>query len=96
MSRKTRDIVLTILRCLNERLEKFTAMRIGGKPAACQARFWLHAVRSTHSLIGSMRPASSANGMNSVGDTAPSSGCRQRISASVPIILSELMSSCGW
>jgi hypothetical protein len=41
-------------------------------------------------------PASSAIGMNSAGDTMPSSRLSQRISASKPTILPVASSTCGW
>ena len=49
-----------------------------------QAASWLKAVRRTHSPIGRIRPLSSAAGMNSAGETGPSSGCVQRSKASAP------------
>ena len=68
----------------NCRADTLTATPIGGSPASCHALFWAHASRSTHSLMGTIRPVSTARGRNSSGNIKPSSGCRQRTSASAP------------
>ena len=62
--------------------DRFTTTRIEASPARCHSRFWAHALRITHSPIGTISPFSSAKGMNSDGRRRPSSGCRQRTSAS--------------
>ena len=46
-------------------------------------------VRSTHSPICSIRPASSAIGMNTAGEIGPRTGWSQRISASTPVTQSS-------
>ncbi len=71
-------------------------MRIGCGPMSAQTRAWAQAVRSTHSPIGTMRPVSSASGMNSVGEMMPRSGWRQRTSASTPTIWPLGTSIWGW
>ena len=45
-----------------------------------------HARLRTKAPSGAMSPHSSATGMNSAGETNPSSGCGQRTSASAPVI----------
>ena len=45
---------------------------------------WRHASSSTQPPISTMRPVSSAMGMNFAGGTVPSVGCAQRTSASTP------------
>jgi hypothetical protein len=58
---------------------------------------WRQALASTHSPIGTIRPVSSAMGMNSAGDTGPSSACFQRSRASKPQMAPlRSRSSCGW
>ncbi len=54
----------------------------GHRTASAQA--WAN----THSPRGTMRPSSSARGMNSAGETKPRVGCFQRKSASKPQIRS--------
>ncbi len=80
----------------NWRAERFTAMQIGGKPERCHATFCAHARRSTHRPIGTIKPVSSASGMNSTGGTTPKIGLSQRSSASAPAILPVRRSSFTW
>ena len=49
---------------------------------------WRQAVSSTHRPSGTIRPVSSASGMNDSGGTRPRTGCCQRTSASKPTIRS--------
>jgi hypothetical protein len=58
--------------------------------------FWAQAVRITQAPIGTIRPVSSAMPMKRPGGTMPSSGCFQRISASMPTILPLFRSTWGW
>ena len=53
-----------------------------GAPLSRHCSIWRQAVRTTHSLSGTMNPVSSATGMNCTGDTLPRSGWVQRKSAS--------------
>ena len=71
-------------------------MRGASKPPEAQAWTWAHAVSSTHSPIGMIRPVSSARGMNWAGETMPSSGCCQRTRASKPTSSRLSMSTLGW
>lgn len=59
--------------------------------AACR-----QAVSSTHWPIATIRPVSSATGMNSAGDSGPSSGLVQRNSASAPTVRPLRASTTGW
>ena len=72
----------------NWRRERLTAI---GRPASPRALPGAHLARrpgrSTHSPSGTIRPVSSASGMNSSGGTSPCSGCCQRSSASTPTML---------
>ena len=52
--------------------------------SACIERAWRQPSRSTQRPIGTIRPVSSASGMNCVGGTRPRSGWCQRSSASTP------------
>ena len=80
------------LRLLNWAGDRLTATRTGfGHVAASQ-----QACLSTHSPIGTIRPISSASGMNSAGETMPRLGEFQRSSASQPVISSVIASTCGW
>ena len=59
--------------------------RPSGRPnIRCHAAPWRQASRSTKQVSGTMRPVSSATGMNSEGDTSRPSGRFQRTSASRP------------
>ena len=80
----------------NWRADRLTAMHTGGRPSRCQATFCAQAVCSTQLPIGTIRPVSSATGMNLAGATVPRSGCRQRSSASTPVISFVLRSSFAW
>jgi hypothetical protein len=55
-----------------------------GVPRSCHSAAWRTACDSTQSPMATMKPVSSATGMNCAGETSPSSGSRQRISASAP------------
>ena len=70
----------TRLRLLNWTAERLTATLTWSGQLAASAQ----ACRSTHSPIGTIRPVSSATGMNSAGETMPRSGWCQRNSASKP------------
>ncbi|MOA37470.1 hypothetical protein D3C78_1590630 [compost metagenome] len=48
----------------------------------CHAPIWAKAVESTQPPISRISPMSSARGMNSAGETCPSTGLYQRSSAS--------------
>ena len=67
---KITDLVLTLMPKGGNILhyhpyaEKFTAILIGGKPCFCQARFCVQAVRKTHSPNRTIKPCSSAAGIN--------------------------------
>ena len=76
--------------------EMFTAMIMDGIPLPIQRASCCTAVRSTHSPMGRISPLFSAIGMNSAGDTMPSSGCCQRSKASTPMIRSDLRLRWGW
>ena len=78
------------------RAERLTAILGAKTPARCHSPTCRHAVRSTHSPIGTMRPFCSATGMNSSGSTSPRSGCCQRISASMPAMRPSFARICGW
>ena len=52
--------------------------------AAQRTSCW-HVASSTQAPSGKMRPVSSANEMNSPGDTRPRAGCCQRSSTSAPV-----------
>ena len=61
-----------------------------GPAASAQAVF------STQSPSSTIRPVSSAIGMNSAGEIMPRSGWRQRSSASQPLTSSRRRSTTGW
>ena len=67
-----------------ETLTLSAGRRAGSAPAATR-----QAVRSTSSPSSTIRPESSATGMNSDGGIAPRSGWSQRSSASTPAIRSS-------
>ena len=73
--------------CSNWRGEMLTAMRTppseSGVPGF-QRIAWRQAASSTQAPIGSMRPVSSASGMNWPGGMMPRTGSFQRSSASTP------------
>ena len=50
-----------------------------------QSTAWAQALRNTQSPIGTIKPVSSAIGMNSPGATMVPSARRQRIKASIPL-----------
>ena len=77
-------IVVARHSCRNCLLERFIETGIFGSPRLYQSFICVHALRSTHSPMASMRPVSSAIGMNCPGDTRPYSGCCQRSNASTP------------
>ena len=54
--------------------------------AACHRAAWRHASCSTARPSGTIRPVSSASGMNSSGGSRPPVGSCQRTSASTPVI----------
>jgi hypothetical protein len=74
-----------------------TLMETGSStPRVRQEAAWRTACDSTQSPMAMMKPLSSATGMNSDGDTSPSTGSPQRISASAPVAAPVCRSSCGW
>ena len=78
------------------RAERFTLICTGGSPPSCHARASAQATSRAHLPIASISPDSSAIGMNCAGDTMPSTGWRQRISASTPVMLCVRRSIFGW
>ncbi len=62
---------------------------------AFQTRSCRHTSRSTQRSMATIRPVSSATGMNSPGNSPPS-GCCQRTSASKPVIRPVSRSTIGW
>ena len=64
--------------------------------ASCQARACRHASSSTHWPIGTIRPVSSAIGMNWIGEITPRSGWSQRSSASTSRIRPVSSVMIGW
>ena len=54
------------------------------------------AVRSAHSPIWAISPASSATGMKRAGEMAPCTGWFQRSRASKPVIFSVVVWTTGW
>ena len=90
------NIVGTKFLCLNWRGEIFTAILIGLPKFISNTFACFIAVRMTHSPIGTIRPVSSAIGINSFGGQyIPGLVC-QRISASTPTIVIEFKLICGW
>ena len=83
-SRTIASSVDTSRRDMNWRGEMLIEMVIGGRPSSCQRFDCWHAVRKTHSPIGTMRPSSSATKTKSFGKISPFCGSFQRISASMP------------
>ena len=77
---------------LNWTGETLTASLMSSGQVAASAQ----AVVSTHSPSWLIRPVSSAIGMNSAGEIMPRSGCRQRTSASQPVILLSPRLTQGW
>jgi hypothetical protein len=75
--------------------DRLTAMRCKPCPASSQALAWRHAARSAHSPMGTIRPESSASGMNLSGGIIPRSPRRQRSKASAPISRSSDKAYCG-
>ena len=63
---------------------------------ACQYTICRHAVSSIHAPIGTIRPVSSARGMNSDGATNPRSGWFQRSNASKPTTRPLRRLVIGW
>ena len=79
----------------NWRADRLTATWMRPSPAAAQPAASRQALRSAHSPIGTIRPLSSASGMNCAGDTRPRPGRSQRISASQPRTSPVARSTCG-
>ena len=75
---------------------RLTATLTSGTPARCQVSSWAITSASTHSPMATMRPVSSAMGMNTPGGTRPMPGRFQRTSASRPTISPETRLTCGW
>ena len=67
----------------NWRADRLTATGGTRRPASRQSRICRHAAWITQRPIGTIRPRSSASGMNSIGGTRPRVGCCQRSSASM-------------
>ena len=69
----------------------------GSSPRADHATCWAHTAPITQSPIDSIRPVSSATGMNSEGGTSdPSSASYQRSSASSATSRPDAVSKIGW
>jgi len=85
----TSCVRLRELNCTGERL---TATRMWRGHLAAWASAW----RSAHSPMGTMRPVSSASGMNSLGGISVPCGVRQRISASKPDSWLRFRFMSGW
>ena len=66
----------------------------GGRLSQLLGKISAQAARSTHAPRLTIRPDSSASGMNWAGDTKPSRGCRQRNRASAPVM--RPLSTWGW
>ena len=79
--------------CASWRAERFT---LTGGPPAWGVSACVQASISAQRPSGTIRPVSSATGMNSAGETAPRTGCRQRISASSASVSPVAMSTTGW
>lgn len=75
--------------------DTLTAM-VSAYPWSIHSRNWRVAVCSTQSPMGRIMPLDSATGMNSAGDTRPSSGCSQRSKASAPTMAPLATQTCGW
>ena len=74
--RRALDTSSTRLSCWKCRAEMLTLRRSGmalGK-CRCHSRAWRHACRSTQRPSGTMRPVSSASGMNSLREQEPALG----------------------
>ena len=80
------------------RAETFTDTRSGVPTAhaAWKTAAWRQASKSRSRPSGTMRPVSSASGMNSAGETGPRSGCVQRASDSYARISPLRRSTTGW
>jgi hypothetical protein len=98
VSRITASISSARSSCASCRLETLTHMMTGafGPNRACQSTILRH--DSTRMIRPSCRikPVSSATGMNSTGLISPRSGCRQRASASKPLIRPVASATIGW
>ena len=83
--------------CVSCRLETFTLMRsVALSRIARHSRIWRHASDSTQLPSGTMRPVSSATGMNIAGSRRPRSGWFQRASASKPMSFWSFSVQIGW
>ena len=89
------------------RTERFTATVrcssvIGSVPSDMAAWMRCHSTTSAHARssnqapMGTMRPLSSAIGMNSTGCTGPRPGCSHRSNASTLVIAPVTRSMTGW
>ena len=67
-------------------MDKLTATPIVEIPSSCHFLTCLQAVSNIHSPIGTIRPVSSAIGINVTGEIHPFSGCFHRIKASTELI----------
>ena len=72
--------------------DRLTATRTSSGQRAHSMQAW----RSTQSPISTIRPISSATGMNSAGEIMPRSGCGQRSSASQVEMRLVCMLNSGW
>ena len=63
---------------------------------SCQARSCWQASSITHWPSGTMRPVSSARGMNASGERRPRCGWSQRTSASTPVMRPVWSDTMGW
>lgn len=66
----------------NSTADRWIAMHISGNPASCRARARGQLSHVSQHRIATMKPRSSATGMNCEGGTMPRSGWRQRMSTS--------------
>ena len=89
-------MVASRLASSNWRADRLTPTGTRLMPSCSHARCWRQASRSTHAPIGTIRPVSSAMGMNLSGGTRLPSGWGQRIRASMPISSPERVSTWGW
>ena len=77
------------------RAEMLTAI-VRSNPASHHSRCWCRASSSTHVVSGSISSLRAASGMKSAGISSPAVGCRQRTSASTPVVRRVARSIFGW
>ncbi len=86
----------TNVRLPSWRGDTLTLICTAGRPQACHDFASAQACASAHLPMGSIRPVSSAIGMNRAGEIMPSAGWRQRISASTPTMRRVCRFIFGW